>query len=413
MKYFSSKDKLEPTTDGDDFGFNFLNSLETLVPSKVQVIYPAMPDFCNSSSLKRAKIVLKNYKIALPLETLVKIQHKQNLNKNIVRDKPAPIKKGGAPSKYQELLAIDTLHDVNSFVKNKSLLCRALSKELDIIPRKLKSDFVASLPTFTRDAFVYMKNKFPVSIVESDLDIDLRRTFDLNLSQMLASKLNPKEDLTFVLDNIVGSIQSNGDIGDAFFGLLGCAFIMVLVSNMGKLGMIKSNRIQFFDGLFMEMDGKYVGRFLQLFLKNIKKNGQGIFEANISSFKLLHYKSPDLKMVPIYFNKHLNVNSHVGNDANGTKYVEMNSKQYAIQGTGIHSKHKFAELIIQNKALKNDLVYLNFLRDAFKADMAIEHGYFYITHDRLAFLYYKYIGGNAGILLTQDVQDNNDYAILI
>jgi hypothetical protein len=55
-----------------------------------------------------------------------------------------------------------------------------------------------------------------------------------------------------------------------------------------------------------------------------------------------------------------------------------------------------------NKTNKT-LWYLNFLRDAFKADVALETDSVFVTHDRLAFIYYKLIGGKQGFLISVNV----------
>jgi hypothetical protein len=67
-----------------------------------------------------------------------------------------------------------------------------------------------------------------------------------------------------------------------------------------------------------------------------------------------------------------------------------------------HAKRQFFQHV-KNNPKNKDIWYLNFLRDAFKADVAIETNAVFITHDRLAFTYYKMIGGKHGFLVTVDV----------
>jgi len=66
-----------------------------------------------------------------------------------------------------------------------------------------------------------------------------------------------------------------------------------------------------------------------------------------------------------------------------------------------HSKDELYNYF-KNDPSNKDLWHLNFLRDAFKADVAVETNSIYMTHDRLALTYYKLIGGKQGFLISHE-----------
>ena len=66
----------------------------------------------------------------------------------------------------------------------------------------------------------------------------------------------------------------------------------------------------------------------------------------------------------------------------------------------VRDKSDFCQYVLADP--NKSLWALNFLRDAFKADVAVAEDCVYITHDRLAFVYYKMIGGTRGFLIAFD-----------
>jgi hypothetical protein len=77
-----------------------------------------------------------------------------------------------------------------------------------------------------------------------------------------------------------------------------------------------------------------------------------------------------------------------------TKYDFYRSVKRAVVGA--------AAAATTDAALRR-LGLLHFLRDAYKAEMAVQHDAFFMTHDRLSYLYYRMLGGTRGFLLTVHV----------
>jgi hypothetical protein len=75
-----------------------------------------------------------------------------------------------------------------------------------------------------------------------------------------------------------------------------------------------------------------------------------------------------------------------------------------------HSKQELRQIVLAKKKESQDLWYLNFLRDCIKAEVAIEKDAIFMTHDRLAHLYYKLICGKCGFLIAAEM-DSDEYKV--
>lgn len=209
--------------------------------------------------------------------------------------------------------------------------------------------------------------------------------------------------MTFALDNFVTNVQNGGGgpLSQGVLMLIGCSYLIVLLSNMKRLDLIpsKAQHINFYDGFYMHIDGSYISRFLVLFSKTLKRL------THLDTFVIPHRYFSSIT-VPKYFNKLFpemtaSINAtHVTLDGNAYPLFPNNPTPNQVYYP--HTKQQFFKNV---KATPNDkdLWYLNFLRDAFKTDVAHETDSIFITHDRLAFTYYKLIGGKHGFLISLDV----------
>ena len=423
---FSSNDPtpINDTPEDTDItdSFKYIQDINVSTP------FPAMPYFCNKPNLKTAKALLRGYHIPFPLETLLKrkplphVPNKKEYTKQQEQEKEHT-QKGSSPppnnNVFYELLLLDTLHDLQNYA-DKKVVYNIFKREIGktSIPITLKTAFLSNNKLFTKEAASYIQKIHPVSMISSTIDVKVNKQNDI----VLQKRLDTIKELNFVLDNICAGVHVGNDMSDGTIGLLGCAFILVLLSNMKRLDMIhcKSNLpnkrdINLYDGLFLNMDGNYVKRFLILFCKTLKRLS-GVNNVYLHLPPIIQHVSIN-HYVPKYFNTYFPNNSVII-----TKSKNMNQGIITIQnpnntqnqypiipGNTItnnqilypHDKIQFAEYVMANTT-NQDLWYLNFLRDAFKADVAVEKDYIYMTHDRLAHLYYKLIGGNKGFLLAVD-----------
>ena len=236
---------------------------------------------------------------------------------------------------------------------------------------------------------------------------------NMSVDEVLFTRLKAHvRNVDFVLDNIIAAIHPGSDIAEGTCAFLACCVIHVLLSNMRKLGLIPERVIQskWYDGVFLRLDSKpYMRNFIVRFLKSVRRN---------TKIPKIRYVVLDPEP-PVHFNKLLGCNVVVTRDS-----VQLNGKEYKIGGhvgVGVnadegqvvypHSKQEFyAHVLKEVKGGKDskDLWTLNFLRDCYRADVAVEKNTFYVTHDRLAFLYYKLIGGKLGMFLEVKNQGQAD-----
>jgi hypothetical protein len=342
--------------------------------------------FFAKPTLKNAKRLLRAHKLPLPLEPLFKKPNRRKKNQEQ--------KQKGGGTHFQELMMFDTCHDLVD-CHPKETVYKMFKNHLPA--GELKNAFLSSNHAFTRLAadYILQKNNMKNTLVDIGPNVD--KTTHVQMSHMVRDKA----PLKFVLDNIVASIKYNGTIPAAHVGLLGCAVILVLIANMKRLGLIKTyDTIEFYDGLFLRIDGDYIRKFIVLFLKSVKRLSQITTNVLVKDY---HYASKQHTVYkPMYFNQafpEFNATLH-------TTQVQIGSNFYDIKTSSNgkicvpHTKADVCQYVLADP--NKSLWALNFLRDAFKADVAVAEDCVYITHDRLAFVYYKMIGGTRGFLIAFD-----------
>jgi hypothetical protein len=363
------------------------------------LIFPDIMTFSERPTLKSAKALLRAYKIHLPLSTRLPSKHHKTKSTTTI-----PSKKGGGNPVVYELLILDTMHDLLN--TDPVAIYDIFKKEIDLSPL-LKRSFLESSYSFTRDAAYYILAKANIVMKTSYFETKTKQAYDFALVAAISNWTNMK----FVLDNFVVNLTKGcGKESHGTLVLIGCAYLIVLCANMKRLNMLVGQTIVFIDGFFMKMDGNYMSRFLTLFCKTIRRLTN--MDTNIQAYKIISQITR-----PKYFNQlfpEANViidNTHI--TFKNTKYGIVSFGQHqAANITFPHTKTEFFKHVKQHPKNK-DLWHLIFLRDAFKADVAVETGSIFITHDRLAHTYYKLIGGNHGLLvaLEQDGEKDN-YSVM-
>ena len=349
-------------------------------------------EFMNRPTLRHARKLLSSFGIPQPLKTELQTPERPR------RSRPNSPQKGGSPPSplIRELLYLDTLHDLLE-VHKPTDMCDAIGSSYEV-PPQLKRMFLASDLGFTKAAADYLCDKTEIRIRSCDMDQESRTAFD----GALLDSLIDSHDITFVLDNVINAIKTVGGIlGEATLGCLCCAYVLVLCANLKRLNFLMTDTITLYDGLFLRMDGDHVERFLVLFLKSLRRATSAI---------TVEIRPHDILSIgfPVRFSNALGVvaefTKKAGEDAivfegRSYKIAPQNILPLATDATFPHSKQAFRHNVETQGNGNKDLWYLNFLRDAFKADVAIDMDAVYITHDRLAYLYYLLIGGKKGVLI--------------
>jgi len=300
-------------------------------------------------------------------------------------------------------------------MKDRPLIYQLVSKLCPRLPVEVRTDFLTGNKLFTAKSTAYLASKHGVNITTAS-SLGAARAFDRVIAAGVRG-YNHKT-LNIVLDNIVASMNPALTAHQANIAYIGCAFILVLCHNMHTLKLIDNCQvINLHDGYFQYLDGYYVRDFLILFAKSLKRLS-GVLNVNIYpqiQIDLL-LQTPYL---PSRFNRlyntdiQLNALTDIQNIVR--PYISMNGKNYLIQRNSAqpvfnsslqlepfkfpHSKRDFTQLVVANKSASRDMWYLNFMRDCMKAEIALDTGAIYITHDRLAHLYYRLMGGTNGFLI--------------
>lgn len=266
-----------------------------------------------------------------------------------------------------------------------------------------KTMFLAKDKSFTRTVFEHLKNKANVSLIKYELS---SRDVNKYLDDELYARLHDMDDLHIVLDNIVVVQKSTHTDGEATIAYVACAFLLCLLTNLARINPDAVKKpIYIYDGLFIKIDGTYVQRFAVMFLKAIKRCAK--------TYKV-ELKYIPTSQSPIYFNRLLHVNARLSND-----HVIIGNSSYDVFTANTpdtsgniwypHTKKMFCQHVMneKNKGIVKELCY------AYKADVALATNALYMTHDQLAFLYYRLIGGKRGVLLSHGTSDDYNYKLHI
>ena len=380
--------------------------------------------FCEKPTLTNAKKLLASYNIPLPLSTKLLNPKKA---KKPVKITTTENKDGGAGDTkaiIKELFILDTMHDLIGS-NSPHIIYKLFEKEITKMTNsiEIKQLFLKNSYEFTKYIYDYLCVKSNTIIFKSQVDLKSRKIFD----DILFIRLQNITKLEFILDNFVASLKTTaGDESEGTLAFVACAFMLVLFANMKRLNLLDNlgDTIILYDGLFLHlgsasprMDGNYIQRFLSLFLRSIKRI-TSVVSAQIQDYKprvISEMKKQFHK--PVFFNKYLDTDAQIISYP-AKNVISINNNEYeilkSINSTNTisntivfpHNKVKFYLYIKDSLTTSNpnskDLWYLNFLRDSYKADIAVLDNLVYMTHDRLAYLYYRLIGGKNGILLSEN-----------
>lgn len=394
MHCFAANTNTTPPKDPNENG-NYIieNFTETHGPGVLR--FPAILNFIEKPILKHAKALLQAYNVHLPLSRL-KRPDQQIQTKTKPQTKPKPRQKGGKNKTIQyELLILDTMHD---FLETQPAEMYKIFKNEIEFEKNVKDSFLKSEYNFTNKAASYIQQKAKINIQNV--------SFDNETKKHMISTWRDLFQVGQVLDNFVTCFENNASapLSQGVLTFLGCAYLIVLLSNMKHLDIIPSQceNITLIDGFFMHIDGKYVSRFAVLFTKSLHRLTH--LNTRIVPIQLFYTIT-----TPKYFNKLFpEAVAHVNKT-----HITLNNKQYPIFPkipipNQVYYPHTKSEFVQSNK----DLWYLNFLRDAFKADVALETSSVFVTHDRFAFTYYKLIGGKQGFLISLELSEDEYHAQL-
>jgi hypothetical protein len=414
----AAADPLLPSLTDDEILDLYESAFTTFGSENCTVCAAEQFEFFAKPGLKSAKRLLTAYKIPHPLAMLVNAQKRERelKMKKESRDRALAKQKGGNLNRtvFHDLLVVDTMHDVMGVSDPDNKLYKVFNRELSQdFPREIKNLYLSSDTRFTKIASDYIRGK---SGLTTPACYDMTKHIERQRLDKLILNIfkNTTNTLNIVLDNIVAGVETSQPVSEASFAFIGCAFILVLFSNLRKLGKLTQNDINIIDGDFIKMDGNYIVRFIQLFARSIKRVSQAVnVTVNINTPKQLVINQYN---VPSQFNAIFATDIELSRvDYNGVQVpairigqtiykIKQKMGDYSGSSEVVypHSKNEFRAYVAGNLSASKELWHLNLLRDAYKAEVAIELDSPFITHDRLAHLYYQMLGGQKGILLRLD-----------
>ena len=404
----SSDNQLPPRLSKDEDATDFFDSLKrSNLPS---IITDAMQSFFRRPTLKLARKVLSGLGIPHPLRSQLKDLKKCHYSIGGALDTPAAI---------HQLLAIDTLHDLADTTQLAAIHKLIVDGLRVQFPKDLKQSFLSTPKAFTKDAATYLCNETNIKLISAESTEQTKL-----VNTIISTRTYTANKLEIVMDNLVANVKFGATLHGASLGLAACAYILLLCNALYRLGKIKDcSGVVIYDGWFQLYDGNKVGRFLTLYSRAIKRT---------TAAPQCQITSLNTQIIPTHFNANLGVNARLmvyTNSVTGDQspYIAFNGKNYLVTSPTTqpdpellaiceqihfpHYKRQFINLVETHKKQSRDLWYLNFLRDCIKAEVALQKGAIYITHDRLAYLYYRIIGGHNGFFLHVDQSQQTSHPV--
>jgi hypothetical protein len=379
--------------------------------------------FIFNPTIETATCYLKHEKIHVPFERLLARSHTasvQTFNKSSALKRSRSQHGGANTELIHNLSRLDFLHDIYNplyiprNVVDKTLAHTSLSDDQkqhvrDImkvkngVTRKLASVLVRHMP----GKCIYYNTHHAISQ-------------DIELYKWTRNKIETNLDVTIVLDGIYSSFDSNKDVNDYTRSLVIYAFTMVLMGNLYEAGIsfyiktgnqhkiakVKSmpkhcNSITFLTGAFQTIDISGYDAFLHIWIDRLNDiiNWSDVVtmkRVDVSPINQRFQFSKDFRYALLdssfrVGNKPLtsgNGNSNIETLQHISKHLTFNYKKQDLRSI-VNLFENLNETEWDTwKHVLYQLIDINFFRDAYRAEVAIQTNSIFITIDRLSYLYY-------------------------
>jgi hypothetical protein len=407
-------------------------------------------------TLRRAHIVLRSYGIAMPPPQMLAALAAGG-------DGPAAppvLPAAAAAALFEELRVYDTLNDlICRPSKTAEAIWAQHQKDLPPdAPPTLRADFLDSdeFDAFAQTAAAHLQRKAGIRLTSLTLpegdagdgtgaqeDLAAARHPTTRHSDAADSAAADADDglpLDVVMDGVIPAFPDNNECNAGHLVLAGVsfAFLHVLFVQLSRRRLLPPScrRLRLFDGFFLQLAHRsYIKHFLGAYLRSLQQ-----FTGLAVRIEQLDLNAPSAR-VPVRFNALFGTRVALGMPTRGQACVFMDGVAYplvqrvpeavsAAEDANLppydwfsadassvertvypQTKYDFYRSVKRALATESPaspaalrrLGLLHFLRDAYKAEMALQHGAFFMTHDRLSYLYYRMLGGTRGFLLTVHV----------
>jgi hypothetical protein len=348
----------------------------------------------NTREKKTASLLLKKFKLIIPLEKLLKNKDDifNNLKKNInlqmkERFKINKGKKymiGGNIKKdiYNDFVKLDFLHDFFNSQVNKEWrtdICATILNDINIDDVQKKSflnNFINSKNITTEFVdYLVKKNKLNDSLISANYKIknnNLNLESDEQLYNIWLSWVSTKEEkINIVIDGLFLNYDNIPIIDKKYSnfcaGLIETAFILLLFQNGGKImekinntlyleieahhKNIQLNEICLFDGIFNDIDSSPAIYFYKKYCESLKSTHTNIKKVTLSMI--------GIDKQPIYFHKYYK-NNIIINNINKIINIIINNdnKTQFVFTSNVSSSIDLTDYNICNKLKKNNHIHL-------------------------------------------------------
>lgn len=376
--------------------------------------------FLFNPTIETATQFLKHEKIHVPFESLLAQAVSTSLNEGSASKRPRSQRGGINTERILNLSRLDFLHDIhNSFFVNRNVVDKTLDNTtLSDDQKQHVRDIMKSKQSVTSKLASVIVPQMPGQCIEYNTQQAISQ--DIELYKWTKKKLEKNSDVSIVLDGIYSSFDNNKDVNDYTRSLVIFAFTMVLMGNMYEAGVsfyvktgtqhkmakVKSmpkhcKSITFLTGIFQTVDISEYNAFLHTWISRLNDiiNWSDVVtmkHVNVDPINQRFQFSKDFRYALLdsslrVSNKQLtsgNGNSNIAMLKHISKHLTFNYKKEDLRAI-MNLFESLNETEWQTwKHVLYQLIDINFFRDAYRAEVAIQTHSIFITIDRLAYLYY-------------------------
>jgi len=380
--------------------------------------------FLFNPTIETATRFLKHEKIHVPFESLLATPvyvSDQRLNEGSASKRPRSQRGGSNTETILNLSRLDFLHDIySSFFVHRNVVDKTLENTTFSDDQKQNvRDIMKSKHAVTSKLASIISPQMPGQCIEYNTQQVISQ--DIELYKWTKKKIEKNSDVTIVLDGKYSSFENNKDVNDYTRSLVIFAFTMVLMGNMYEAGVsfyvktgtqhkiakVKSmvkhcNSITFLTGVFQTVDISGYNAFLNTWIARLndiinwsdvvtmKHVDVGPINQRFQFSKDFRYALLDStfrvtnkKLTSGKSNSNITMLKHISKHLTfNYKKEDLRTIMNVFDNLNEPEWHTWKHVFYQ-------LIDINFFRDAYRAEVAIQTNSIFITIDRLAYLYYN------------------------
>lgn len=353
--------------------------------------------YMGTPSWKNAEKLLRSQNIQVPFAALLK--HLKSSERTSITPRSITTKRGGMDEEgytkqvskkrktstkhLKTFIGLDTLKDIHPVSSDIlwNMVSSMSSEEKEKFVGVDSSVFRKECAQFLSTYLDVSCHSYEVSMTTDPMVVQIEK--DTILYRQMMKWMTNTTNLKIVIDGLYNEVNESGFIQQIMMH----AFIHAMLTNIQKVRKYMSERVSisasiqidpfpytvkkitFLDGSFVRNDGMNLAPFKQKFVEVLKKEIQGMKEIVLQR----------VEDHATYFEK------YYGDDP-------TEDQHWAVQGRVLNKSElqKYFKKTTEKEEVE-DAAIRNFVRDAWKADVAIQQNALFFTCDKHALLYHKWI----------------------